>query len=113
MTTARIETLAADRAGASIAESTGGATAGEKKPVDIITARALAPLATLCEMVDSLHPRACVFLKGANWREELTGARKSWTMQAETFDSLTSPDGCILRLSGIARLAGPDVRPPA
>ncbi len=88
VTTARIESVAA---------------ACENKSVDILTARALAPLETLCEMAVSLRAKTCVFLKGAHWQDELTAARKSWTMQIETFASLTSPEGCVLRIGDIVK----------
>ena len=90
VTTARIESVAA----------------GENKSVDILTARALAPLANLCETAAALDARCCVFLKGAQWRDELTLARKSWKMKIETFASLTAADACILRLTDIAPSAG-------
>lgn len=76
----------------------------ENKSVDILTARALAPLGTLCEMADSLKAQTCVFLKGGQWRDELTDAGKSWKMDVETFGSLTSPEGCILRLRNLRRI---------
>ncbi len=73
----------------------------KKKPVDIITARALAPLDKLCEMADLLGARTCLFMKGARWREELTEAQKHWTMTLETFRSRTSHESRILRISNL------------
>ena len=75
--------------------------------VDILTARALAPLDKLCEMADSLHARTCLFHKGGRWREELTEAEKHWTMTVETFESVTSPDGRILRITGLQKKTKP------
>jgi 16S rRNA (guanine527-N7)-methyltransferase len=80
--------------------------AAEEKSVDILTARALAPLVSLCETADALRARCCVFLKGAQWQDELTLARKSWKMEVETFASLTEADARILRLGGIAAVDG-------
>ena len=60
-----------------------------EKPVDILIARALAPLSKLCEMADSLAARTCLFMKGARWQEELTEARKRWKIDVETIDSRT------------------------
>ena len=74
-----------------------------EKPVDILTARALAPLPKLCEMADSLAARTCLFMKGARWQEELTEARKRWKMDVETIESRTSPDSRILRITGLKR----------
>ena len=91
---ARIETLAA-----------APAADPAKKTVDILTARALAPLEKLCETAVLLGAETCVFLKGARWQEELTAAEKRWKMRTETFASLTAPDGRILRLRDIRRAA--------
>jgi len=82
-----------------VAEST-------KNLVDILTARALAPLPKLCEMAHSLRARLCLFQKGARWQEELTVARKDWKMDVETFESRTSPDARILRIDSLSRKRG-------
>lgn len=76
----------------------------EKNSVDIVVARALAPLATLCEMAVSMGAGTCVFLKGAKWREELTATQKDWKMETEIFDSQTAPDARVLRLRQLRRL---------
>lgn len=91
--TARVEDIAKAR------------KAGESgdKSVDILTARALAPLDKLCEMADSLGAQTCLFLKGGRWREELTEAEKRWRIKLKTFDSLTSPEGRILRITGLKK----------
>ena len=73
------------------------------KSVDILTARALAPLGKLCEMADSLGAQTCLFMKGARWREELTEAEKRWRIKLQTFESLTSPEGRILRITGLKK----------
>ncbi|MEL0019497.1 MAG: 16S rRNA (guanine(527)-N(7))-methyltransferase RsmG [Rickettsiales bacterium] len=80
--------------------------AGEKNSVDIIVARALAPLSILCEMADSLRATTCVFLKGGRWQDELTEAEKAWKMRVETFESLTEPDARILRITDLALRTG-------
>ena len=71
--------------------------------VDILTARALAPLEKLCEMAVLLGVRTCLFHKGARWQDELTEARKRWKMDAEALESRTSPDARILRITGLVR----------
>ncbi len=76
--------------------------ADEKNPVDIIVARALAPLSNLCEMANSLRATTCVFLKGSRWQDELTEAEKAWKMSVEMFESLTEPDARILRITNLA-----------
>jgi 16S rRNA (guanine527-N7)-methyltransferase len=78
---------------------------GESVPnsVDILTARAVAPLSKLCAMADSLGAQTCLFMKGARWREELTEAEKRWRIKLQTFESLTSPEGRILRITGLKK----------
>lgn len=98
--TARIEDVAKARRGSRSGES---AAQSGKNSVDILTARALAPLEKLCGMADSLGARTCLFLKGGRWREELTEAEKRWKMDLETFDSVTSAEGRILRITGLTR----------
>lgn len=72
---------------------------------DVVTARALAPLAALLDYAQPfLRPHTvCLFPKGRQADEELTAARKGWKMRAERIPSLTDPSGTILRLSEIAR----------
>ncbi len=76
-------------------------TESKNKPVDIITARALAPLDKLCKMADLLDARTSLFMKGVRWREELTKAQKHWTMTLQTFRSRTSYESRILRISNL------------
>ena len=83
------------------------AAESDKKPVDIVTARALAPLPKLCEMAHSLGAITCLFQKGERWQDELTAAKKHWKMVVETFESRTSPGGRILRISGLGRRLNP------
>tara|TARA_Y100001970_G_scaffold293367_1_gene439721 strand:+ start:4275 stop:4907 length:633 start_codon:yes stop_codon:yes gene_type:complete len=71
--------------------------------VDILTARAVAPLSKLCGMAESLGARTCLFQKGAQWQGELTEACKRWKMHVETFESWTSPDARILRITELTR----------
>jgi 16S rRNA (guanine527-N7)-methyltransferase len=101
--TARVEDIAAGKRQAHAGKS--GESAGEslEKPVDILTARALAPLSKLCEMADSLGTQTCLFMKGGRWREELTEAEKRWRIKLQTFESLTSPEGRILRITGLKK----------
>ncbi len=97
---ARVEDVAAEKRRAGPA-GTGGESVD--KSVDILTARALAPLGKLCEMADSLGAQTCLFMKGARWREELTEAEKRWRIKLQTFESLTSPEGRILRITGLKK----------
>jgi len=73
-------------------------------PVDVITARAMAPLATLLShaapfLAPGRRPTPfCLFLKGATVEQELTEARKSWKMTVQRFPSVTDPEGVVLRI---------------
>ena len=72
---------------------------------DVVTARALAPLAQLLDhAVRFLKPAGkCVFLKGARQAEELTDARKSWHMKVTERPSLSDPSGVILEVESPVR----------
>lgn len=95
VTTARVEDVARER----------WSQRGESvdNPVNILTARALAPLEKLCEMADLLGAQRCLFMKGGRWREELTAAEKRWRIKHQTFESVTSPEGRILRITGLKK----------
>ncbi|MBX6322772.1 MAG: 16S rRNA (guanine(527)-N(7))-methyltransferase RsmG [Rhodospirillaceae bacterium] len=77
-------------------------------PVDVVTARAVAPIATLLRLAAPfLAPHTvCLFLKGARAEEELTAAAKEWTMRMARVASLTDPRATILKLDRIAREPG-------
>jgi len=74
-------------------------------PVDVITARACAPLDRLVDMAAPfLAPdTVCLFPKGERHNEELTLARKAWTMDASVEQSLSDRRGVVLRLQQVAR----------
>ena len=73
---------------------------------DVVTARALAPLAILLEYAESFLQQGseCVFLKGANAADELTEARKSWKMNVEQHPSRSGPAGRLLHIREISRV---------
>lgn len=70
---------------------------------DVVTARALAPLKTLCDQAFPLMAKGAVglFPKGQDVGAELTEASKYWTIEASRVPSRTSPDGCIVVISGL------------
>lgn len=81
----------------------------EPWPSDVITARALAPVARLLEYAHPfLSPASgrdpiCLFLKGARAEEELTEARKQWNMDVERHASASGEAGAVLRIGGVSR----------
>ncbi|HYZ43186.1 MAG TPA: 16S rRNA (guanine(527)-N(7))-methyltransferase RsmG [Stellaceae bacterium] len=72
---------------------------------DVVTARACAPLAQLLDLAEPfLAPHThCLFLKGERYQEELTHARKGWTMSVSVEQSLSDRRGVRLRLQQVAR----------
>lgn len=75
-------------------------------PVDVITARAFAPLPRLFALAGHFLMQADgrpmgLFLKGRGADEELTEARKKWKMRVDTIASVTDPEGIILRIRDI------------
>jgi 16S rRNA (guanine527-N7)-methyltransferase len=75
------------------------------REVDVVTARACAPLDRLLVMAQRfIGPRTvCLFLKGERAAEELTAARRGWTMRAACHPSRADPRGVILKLEQVAR----------
>jgi len=75
-------------------------------PVDVVTARAFAPLDRLlgeaapfldpAQASNGRAPARGVFLKGKRAEEELTAARKAWQMNVEKVPSRSDPSGTIL-----------------
>ena len=62
---------------------------------DIITARALAPLPKMMQLIEAqMHPGlTCLFLKGAKAEEELTNFQTYSTMTPRLYPSLSRADG--------------------
>jgi len=73
--------------------------------VDVVTARALAPLDELLGYAQPfLKPSTtCLFPKGKTADDELTVAAKNWTMTVTEIPSLSDPSGTILKLEAVAR----------
>lgn len=72
--------------------------------VDVVTARACAPLSRLLGFArPSLKgPAIGLFLKGEEVDRELAEARKSWRFKVKTFPSLSDPRGRILEITELA-----------
>lgn len=75
------------------------------RPVDIISARALAPLPTLFEQAARfLHPGTiCLFPKGTRADAEIAAAERSWRFMLRRVPSITSPESHILCCEGVER----------
>jgi len=71
---------------------------------DVVTARALAPLAQLLDWSAPFLGRhtVCLFLKGAEGPNELTAASRRWIMGTQVLASLTDPTGHILRVEELS-----------
>ncbi len=74
-------------------------------PVDIVTCRAFAPLPRILRLSEPFlragpgqEPPLGLFLKGRKVEQELTEAGKTWRLRIERFESITDPEGSILRL---------------
>lgn len=73
---------------------------------DVISARALAPLAKLLDYAQ-LHlaeDGLCLFLKGENYEQEIAESLESWRFQSEVLPSQTNPSAVILRIKDIRRV---------
>jgi len=68
---------------------------------DIVTARALAPLAQLLAWAapHRSDTAICLFHKGKGWQTELTEAMKYWDIHSQSFASVTDRDAVLLRVA--------------
>ena len=82
-------------------------------PVDVVTARALAPLAGLLTATYPLLKTGTLglFPKGQDVDAELTAAAKCWSIQSSLAPSLTDPKAKIVRVTGIEKLPRPGREP--
>ena len=78
----------------------------EPQAADVISARALAPLAKLLNYAERhAAPGAiCLFSKGESHESELTEARKYWTFEVQKTPSVTGSGGVILEIGGFGRV---------
>jgi len=75
----------------------------EPQNVDVITARALAPLSTLCGYAyRHLKPQGvAIFPKGASAAREIEDAQKLWRFTCDAMQSHTDADALVLAVRGI------------
>ncbi|WP_191060768.1 16S rRNA (guanine(527)-N(7))-methyltransferase RsmG [Geminicoccus harenae] len=76
--------------------------------LDVVTARALAPLDRLLGLAAPHMAEATValFAKGQTLPSELTEAARHWHMRQDVLPSLSDPRGNILRVSEVVRVDG-------
>ena len=74
---------------------------------DVVTARALAPLAPLLEWSDRhrMDTAICLFHKGKDWQAEVDEAKKRWDFSPEAFASVTDRDAVLLRIGSYSAAA--------
>ena len=91
---------AAKRMGLSVGIRNERIEAEAHAPVDVVTARALAPVDKLLGYAQQMAGKhtICLFLKGQSLAAELTEAGKSWKMKALQHPSATDPSGVVLEV---------------
>jgi 16S rRNA (guanine527-N7)-methyltransferase len=79
------------------------------EPIDVVTARALAPLPELLAMAHPLLKKGAIglFPKGQDVGAELTEAAKYWNIQSTLTQSLTDTQGRIVVVRGLKPKATP------
>ena len=76
----------------------------ERLAVDVVTARALAPVGTLLDYARRLTGGTplCLFLKGKRLESELTDAKSAWYLKYHLVPSVADPSGTILTIEDFA-----------
>lgn len=74
--------------------------------VHVVTARAVAPLKTLCEQAFPLIAKGAIglFPKGQDVASQLTEAAKYWRLESSLVPSVTNPASAIVVVRGLKRL---------
>ena len=73
--------------------------------IDVVTARALAPLSSLLDQAFPFIAKGAtgLFLKGQDVEAELTDSSKRWSVEATKAKSVTDPAGCVLIVRRLTR----------
>ncbi|HZZ37167.1 MAG TPA: 16S rRNA (guanine(527)-N(7))-methyltransferase RsmG [Caulobacteraceae bacterium] len=76
-----------------------------KLTVDVVTARACAPLSRLLRFAQPYMARGAkaLFLKGQDAEAEIKDARRAWRFDVDVIPSLSDPRGRILKVERLAR----------
>lgn len=79
----------------------------DKFPVDIVTARAFAPLPKLLDYASPWLESGArgIFHKGQNWHEELTKAQQVWNFAYEAIPSRVGGSGILLEVTEFKRVS--------
>ena len=74
--------------------------------VEVVTARACAPMTRLLDLSWPLLRQGApgLFLKGQGLGGELVEAKKVWSFQETVFPSRSDPSGAIVKIEGVARV---------
>ncbi len=78
---------------------------GWREPVDVVTARALAPLSVLVELAAPMVKRGAkaLLLKGQDVEAEVTETTKCWNIEAVILPSRTDSTGRIIEIRALER----------
>lgn len=76
-----------------------------KLTVDVVTARAMAPLPKLLGFAEGFFRRGAEgwFLKGESVDKEIEDAQKTWSFQVNRFSSLSDPRGRVVHIRSVKR----------
>lgn len=82
-------------------------------PVDVVTARALAPMSRLLGYSENMLKAGAIglFPKGRSHASELTEARQSWRFDADVIPSRTATEGRIVRVNRFHGRQSPEFHP--
>lgn len=72
--------------------------------VDLVTARALAPVKELLNWANGIKEGVdCLFLKGEKAEEEITDALKSWDFDYKLYESITDSKGKLVKIEKLIK----------
>ena len=77
----------------------------DKQNADVVSARALADLASLLELSfnHASDNASLIFAKGKSWQEELVAAQKAWNFSWEAVTSITDSKSVVLKIGELSR----------
>ena len=80
---------------------------------DLVTSRALASLDKLLSFAEPFanEKTQCLFLKGATHNEEIACTKQNWHVKFSTYESITDPEGVILKVENFKNAQKSDKNP--